>query len=184
MIIVGLDENANLHGEEWAPVPEWEVYEVSTCGRVRRKTQGNSPIAKPSIRKQSTTGRYNRVTLTDGGRRKSFSTHRLMLIAFVGPPPSPIHQCDHYDGDTKNNQIGNLRWVLPSENYENRRRLGNDKIGCEHPNSRFNQNQIDAIRKIKGAGASIDDIAVALGAGYSTIQRIVSGVSYNDSDRS
>jgi hypothetical protein len=45
-----------------------------------------------------------------------------VLLAFIGPPPSPQHQAGHHDGDRENNNVWNLSWLTPAENGKDRRR--------------------------------------------------------------
>src|SRR5689334_17687347 len=100
--------------ETWLPVPIEgfsENYEVSSIGRVRRLTRSGRGrpagyILSPRVGHHG----YRRYTLcrTDG-RPKGFFAHRLVLLAFVGPQPSPAHQAAHWDRDTSNNDYRNLR---------------------------------------------------------------------------
>ena len=46
-----------------------------------------------------------------------FRVHRLVALAFLGPPPTQMAwQVHHRDGDPSNNHIKNLEWVTPSQN--------------------------------------------------------------------
>jgi hypothetical protein len=54
--------------------------------------------------------------------------HRLVLLAFRGEPPTPHHECAHWNGDPSDNSIGNLRWATKVENHADRWRHGTRKI--------------------------------------------------------
>ena len=46
-----------------------------------------------------------------------FRVHRLVALAFLGPPPDEkAWQVHHRDGDPSNNHVDNLEWVTPSQN--------------------------------------------------------------------
>jgi len=57
-------------------------------------------------------GGYLRVGITsDEGKRRFVFVHRLVLLAFHGPPPTEEHQASHGpDPDRENNRPENLRW--------------------------------------------------------------------------
>ena len=55
--------------------------------------------------------------------------HRLVALAFLGEPPSDLHQVDHIDHDARNNAASNLRWVTNRENHWNRRGQIHEMIG-------------------------------------------------------
>jgi hypothetical protein len=65
-------------------------------------------------------GRYLKVSLCKDGVIKQHQVHRLVLLAFVGEPPSGF-ECDHIDSDIRNNSLNNLRWLSRADNL--RRRL-------------------------------------------------------------
>lgn len=54
---------------------------------------------------------------------------RLLLEAFVGPPPSKYHVARHLDDDHRNNAISNLAWGTMSENVEDAYRNGRLRAG-------------------------------------------------------
>ena len=113
--------------EEWRPVAGYEgIYEVSSRGRVRslprvdsrgRRNRGRylAVINHPSGHKQ--------VKLSREGTSKPGKLHRIVLIAFMGPPP-PGCEVLHGDGDPGNNALSNLRWGTRSENLRDAVRHG------------------------------------------------------------
>ena len=54
--------------------------------------------------------------------------------------------CRHLDGDPQNNRVENLRWGTPRENYDDRRRHGNDPVGERHSMARLTERAVRAIR--------------------------------------
>lgn len=113
--------------ERWRSLPDYEgLYEVSDLGRVKslsrldrkgRRVRGRllSITTHPSGHKQ--------VKLSRDGVYRQGKLHRLVLIAFVGPPP-PACEVLHGDGDPANNRLSNLRWGSRSENLRDRVRHG------------------------------------------------------------
>lgn len=71
------------------------------------------------------TKRYAKRTprLGPDGRCVSIYMHKAILTEFGRPPPSDAHTIgDHQDGESLNNQIGNLEWATASQNRRNRKR--------------------------------------------------------------
>ena len=104
---------------EWRKVKDFN-YSVSNKGEVRNDKTGR--ILKKTV---STSG-YLFVQLFD---KKTYMKyiHRLVGEAFI-PNPDFLPQIDHIDGDKKNNEVSNLRWVSVSENrlsYGNEERAKN-----------------------------------------------------------
>lgn len=99
--------------ERWRPVPGASRYEVSTLGRIR----SNVDPAIPRILSQTCNrDGYRKVTLmTDEGRRWYPYVHRLIALAFIGPPPSPDHVVDH-DPLPRVNALSNLKWTPEDDN--------------------------------------------------------------------
>lgn len=52
---------------------------------------------------------YLKVALFCNGRRYDKGVHQLVALAWIGSPPSPIHEIAHGDGNKLNNAVGNLR---------------------------------------------------------------------------
>ena len=71
---------------------------------------------------------YAYVNIKEKGNRRNEPLHRLVAVAFLGPPPTPLHtQINHKDGSKSNNTAANLEYATPSENalhhYSNRKGL-------------------------------------------------------------
>ncbi len=87
------------------------------------------------------------VNLRQKGKMKSFRSHRLVLLAFVGPCPEG-RECCHWDGNPSNNSLSNLRWGTKSENARDKERHGTAPQGKNNPRAIINQEIADDIRKV------------------------------------
>lgn len=128
--------------EVWRPVEGFETYDVSNWGRVRswnRTKNPNGRILKPQEVGGETNSRYHAVRLyrnirkNDGSMKKEVKlkyVHRLVLKAFVGPPPTPDHQANHKNCDKQDNRLDNLEWVTASENIAHA--LENGRMNYTH----------------------------------------------------
>lgn len=66
---------------------------------------------------------HQQVKLSRDGIYQQAKVHRVVLIAFAGPPP-PGCEVLHNDGNPANNSAANLRWGTRSENLHDRVRHG------------------------------------------------------------
>jgi hypothetical protein len=138
--------------EIWRTVADYPDYSVSNHGRVRRDTAAGGTYPGKLLKLKST-GRYLYVTFLDpDGRHRTQLIHRLVLAAFVGDPPTSMHQGAHWDGNTSNNRTDNLRWATPKENMEDRNRHGRTSRGHGHSGSALEVSDILAIREMRAAG--------------------------------
>jgi hypothetical protein len=116
-----------MEDEIWRPLPEYEgSYEVSSLGRVRSLARIDSRGRRIRARLLSQwphpTGHlYTKLSLN--GNSRLCKVHRLVLLAFVGPPPAGCEAL-HGDGNPANNRIENLSWGTRSENMYDRVRHG------------------------------------------------------------
>lgn len=126
--------------ENWLPIPGFEgVYEVSDLGRVKSlaRAGGDGRTLKTRILRgrAQASGHLSIGLGLPGGQRRNALVHRLVLTAFVGPPPDGMHAL-HGDGNPANNSLENLRWGTPSENSLDAVRHGahpqTRKTHCKH----------------------------------------------------
>jgi len=99
--------------EQWKEIEDWNSYEVSNQGNVRR-TKSKRPL-KPNYHKCG----YKVVTLCVAYVKQYFLIHRLVAQAFV-PNPQNHPQVDHINRNKLDNSVSNLRWVTNYENCQNR----------------------------------------------------------------
>lgn len=119
---------------------------------------------------------YSHVTLhlVRGKNPKRFAVHRLVALAFKGPPPSRNHQVRHLDGDRQNNRATNIAWGTPQENSDDTRRHGSLR-GARNPNTRLTPKDIQRVLAMRRSGMSQQRIADTLGIGQSHVSRILMG---------
>lgn len=138
--------------ERWLPVPDWPTYEVSDQGRMRsvprRVRNGCSTrfVRERILAAPINQDGYPCVVLSYRNKQRKYSVHRLVLVAFRGPPNSPSMHGAHGDGNRQNNLLENLRWATPLENSADRKRHGNTAVGNRHGLARATEAQLVAIR--------------------------------------
>jgi hypothetical protein len=128
--------------EVWKAIPGYEgQYEVSNQGNVRsldRYVECEGPVKGRYLSKKK--GRVLRPGPSNFGhmsvvlgRNNTQFVHKLVLLAFVGPPPDK-HECCHNNGDPADNRLENLRWGTRAENntdavvHRNRGKLSESDI--------------------------------------------------------
>jgi hypothetical protein len=119
----------NLNGEIWKIIEEYPDYMVSNLGRVKRIIP-DKYNRKLKVLKQWNHEGYLAVELSG----ESQSVHRLVLMAFKPVFNMNELQCNHIDGNKKNNLLENLEWCNNSENQKHAFKIGleNNK-GENHP---------------------------------------------------
>lgn len=105
--------------------------------------------------------------------------HRLVAFAFIGEPPTGKHHVAHWDGDSSNNQVSNLRWATPAENSADSIRLGRSKRpgGQNHFRAKLSIEDLPTILSLKGEKSS-RVVATEFGVTHGTILGIWNGRSY------
>ncbi len=116
-----------MSAEEWRTLPGYEgIYEVSCHGNVRslpRVDMRGHRVRARLLSQWTHPSGHKIVKLSKNGSYRLGKVHRLVLLAFVGPPP-PDHEALHGDGDPGNNRIENLSWGTRSDNHYDRVRHG------------------------------------------------------------
>lgn len=115
-----------MQEEIWKDVKGYEgLYEISNLGRCY------SFISSKILSKCRNSNGYYDYHLYKDGKRKRFSAHRLVAIAFI-PNPENKPEIDHIDTIRDNNYYKNLRWATPTENKNNpltRKTMSEVRIG-------------------------------------------------------
>jgi len=141
-----------MQNEVWKLVVGYEgLYEVSNLGRVRN-SKGH--VMKPRLSKK----KYHRVNLCQGGERKTFWLHRLVLEAFIGKPPEEKYECNHKNGDKIDNRVENLEYVSGSENVRHSYSELNRKGSGACVGQKLTPEQVHCIRASKASGTVLADM--------------------------
>jgi hypothetical protein len=163
--------------ETWKPIPGYEgYYSISSIGRVRRDRGGQGSIAGRVLTCKIARNGYARLHLSRRNRKKLFFVHRLVLLAFVGPPPFDGAVVNHLDGDKRNNKLENLAWCSVTENNRHAVKLGlktrfASLSGEKNGRAILTRRQVELIRELDGVVGQ-RTIAELLGVSKSLIQRI------------
>jgi len=92
--------------------------------------------------------------------------HRLVLEAFVGPCPHGMVAC-HWDNDTTNNSLANLRWDTQKANMSDKKRHGTyGKLG---------EDVVREIFQLREQGLKQREIAEHFGIDRNTVLRVLRG---------
>lgn len=98
--------------EEWKNINGYEGrYLISNMGKVASFLRGDVKLIKTGFTKYG----YEKVTLHNETKRKTFLIHRLVALQFI-PLIEDKNYVNHKDGNKKNNTLSNLEWVTVSEN--------------------------------------------------------------------
>jgi hypothetical protein len=143
----------------WKTIPDFNFYyEASNTGLIRSKqrtidaysykAQRNIKLNRKShLLSQNIRGKgYKYVCICVDGFMKKEQVHKLVLMAFKGHRPDGMVAC-HNDGNPSNNNLLNLRWDTPKENYLDMERHGTRPKGEKIGTSKFVSEQINLLKK-------------------------------------
>ena len=111
------------------PGAPWAI--VSNRGRVFTTRRGNSTRVHPyrEVGANDSVG-YRSVNFRETGPVR---VHRLVAMAFHGPPPFEGAVVRHLNGNKLDNRVENLAWGTQAENVQDMLRLGEMKTGPANP---------------------------------------------------
>lgn len=166
--------------ERWLAVPGYEgIYEVSDLGRVRsipridnlgRHWRGL--ILRPAP--QARTG-YLGVRLSRSGVTSTHAIHRLVMLAFIGPPPPGQEVC-HGPNGRLDNRLSELSYGTHAKNSgPDKARDGTLARGSDAPGAKLSEADVREIRRRHAAGELHREIAKDFPVGKGAISAAVSG---------
>lgn len=182
--------------EIWKDIEGYEgLYQVSTYGRVKclpkdvvSTKHGHIRHYPERIAKTFNRNGYLSVELSKNGKRKKFTVHRLVAVAFINNPVNKP-QVNHIDGNKLNNSVSNLEWATPKENidhaYENGLKVapeGNDhwsRTKRDRVSRKLTENDVREIKNRLKNGERQKDIAKDFNVFKSTISKINIGETWD-----
>lgn len=137
----------DVNTECWKPIRGMNGYWISSLGRIRGPRRIRRPRYSPNG--------YDNANI----RGQEHMVHRLVLEAFCGP--SMGRDCDHIDGNPRNNKLSNLRWLTRSENV---------LAGKQH-----RRLLVDEVHFIRSSKLSAVELSLLIGCSAQTILNARSG---------
>jgi len=119
---------ADANGNIWSTDSNWRGYGI-------RQMQ-------PSLDKHG----YLKVRLTINGKRKKFSVHRLVCMAFYGLP-SEDQVVRHLNGNKVDNRVSNLAWGTRKENEADAVRLKEKATGERNGAVKYSERVAAGVKK-------------------------------------
>ena len=155
--------------EIWKNIPGYEGrYQVSNLGNVRSFLGDH--LAGRLLRPGKSSNGYLSVTLYKDGKALSHLVQDLVLAAFVGPKP-PGQYTRHKDDVRSHNELSNLCYGTPAENYKDVYRLN-------RTHRKLTAKDVREIRSLLSAGADKSTLASRYGVCERVIRNIRAGRSF------
>jgi DNA invertase Pin-like site-specific DNA recombinase len=171
----------NLPGESWKKLTQVEgedivqIYEVSSCGRVRRKEKDG---VIRLMEQGSIAGYPYAVIKYPDGRQRNRYIHRLVSQLFLKPKDEYHQFVVHLDYDRTNNHIDNLQLV-------NRRKLFEHRKESPKPRKKrtrgykLDENKVRRIKKLlEDENLKLSMIAKMFGITHTQLNRIRNGENW------
>lgn len=158
--------------EEWRVIPQFEDYLVSNLGRIRRATTVQGTRAGKILRPLRQPDGHLYQYVQRNKQRHFIFVHSAVLLAFVGPKPTPKHEAANWDGVPANNELNNLRWATRAENAADMVRHGASAKGSNHGRAKITEADVLLIRQMRKAGRTIQYISDQFEIGRTTVAHI------------
>jgi hypothetical protein len=168
-----------IDGIECRPVPGASAYLASATGVIysfQKNGRGHKAgLEYTTLTQMRWKGGYSKVIIKlDAGRQVKRFVHRLVLLAFAGPP-LPGQEACHNNGDPTDSRIENLRWGTKTENGRDKVRHGTSPKGVRSGRAKLTEADVVAIKQDIIVGLSGSKIAARFGVHPNSISWIRTG---------
>jgi hypothetical protein len=159
-----------MSDEEWEIIQDLPAFEVSSRGRVRRISDGWMPkLARmPS-------GHLSLEIRTKPGSRYRHPVHRVMAMAFIGPPPFDGAVCRHLNDIPDDNRLDNLAWGSRRDNSMDAIANGRIKLGEDRHLSKLTNETIRQAFAMRRKRMPYTAIGASLGVCEAAVREAIKG---------
>jgi len=167
--------NPAVNQEVWKEVPGYSRYQVSNLGNMKSFCYGRETPLTPGVTRK----RRHVDIWSDERKNKEMFVYNVVLMTFVGPCPKGMQAC-HYDGNSMNDRLDNLRWDTPKNNKKDNFRLGIEGFGEKAGRSKLTNSQAKSIQNEYHNGTKVKNLMGKYGLCKTAIWRIIKGVTYKE----
>ncbi len=163
-------------------IPEFENYSIDRYGNIYNDKYGIQMKPCPN------SCGYLQIGLSVDGKRTQKKIHRILGEIFI-PNPDNLPEINHKDGDKLNNSLDNLEWCTGSYNckhaWEKKLKEVTPTMMKTFSNNGKNTRILtiekqEKIKELKAKGLSGREIGKIIGCSKATVNRFLSGKTYND----
>jgi hypothetical protein len=145
-------------------------HRVNELGEVQSKASGQWKPLKSRAGKDG----YKIINIS----KKTFTIHRLVLEAFVGPRPEDM-ECRHLDGNPTNNRLDNLAWGYHWENMEDVQKHNKRKLTNTRHRERLDEDTAAKLWALRLMGFGSTGAAKFMDVPEHTVRNIFKGLAWN-----
>lgn len=170
--------------EQYRPVPNTGGgYLVDRCGNVIQVDRAGIPdgyAARCCINQSRVEKPYSRVYMRyPDNKIHAVTLGRVVLMAWVGMPPTKHHQACHLNGITTDDRLENLEWKMPVGVKKKSIERDSWAHGTKVHTQRLSEDRVKAIRRILREFAVPSTLmARALGMNQARLKEIKSRISW------
>jgi hypothetical protein len=174
---------SEIASETWRVIPEWDEYDASNLGRIRRRNATMYPagkILKPHLHEKG----YLQVGPCQNGKNRKVRVHKLVAQAFLGERPKGM-TVNHKDTVKTNNRASNLEYLSDLDNkrhaiargrFHTEKRRHHDPLtvlrGDDHPSSKISEPHAREVIALIREGLTLQVIAARYGISRSAVDHI------------
>lgn len=148
------------------------MYQVSSFGRIRSFKYNLPRILKPRINRRW----YLYINLSDNGKYRSFTVHRLVAKEFLWKSKLTVN---HKDCNKLNNRVDNLEWISFNNNYQHAKDNNLLAKWEKNWNSKLKQSDIQIIKDKYSYWKSMRSIWKEFWVSHYCISQIINNKSWN-----
>lgn len=168
-----------LTDEIWVVIPYADNhYEISNYGRVR---SFRSQSGEPKIIKLGKIRDFHIVRFKCLGKLRTFLIHNLVAEIFIPREDESLDSVIHINGNKRNNQTSNLKWVTRKESIKHSKKLLNEKkkrTPEKYDGKKLTASDVVQIKKMLAKGIKSKIIAQLFAVSAMQISRIKNNTNW------